>query len=70
MFNTSHPQEVDHLGLTVKPIFHLATLFARREAKKSPRRSRSVPVFLCVRANIVAKWKIGLMQVICNELSF
>ena len=57
-----------------KPIFHLATLFARREAKtriwqrdwlklagEKIRREQvgSVPTFLCVRANKFAKWKIG-----------
>ena len=60
---------------TVKPIFHLTTLFARREAKtrirqrdwlklagEKIRREQvgSVPTFLSVRANRVAKWKIGL----------
>ena len=60
--------------MCVKPIFHLATLFARREAKtrirqrdwlklagKKIRREQvgSVPTFLCVRANKVARWKIG-----------
>ena len=59
----------------VKPIFHLATLFARREAKTRIRQRDwlklagekirceqvgSVPTFLSVRANKVAKWKIGL----------
>ena len=62
-------------SLLVKPIFHLATLFARREAKtriwqrdwlklagEKIRREQvgSVPTFLSVRANKVAKWKIGL----------
>ena len=59
---------------TFKPIFHLATLFARREAKtrirqrdwlklagEKIRREQvgSVPIFLSVRANKVTKWKIG-----------
>ena len=58
----------------VKPIFHLATLFVRREAKtrirqrdwlklvgEEIRREQvgNVPTFLPVRANKVAKWKIG-----------
>ena len=58
----------------LKPIFHLATLFARREAKTRIRQRdwlklageknrreqvESVPTFLSVRANKVAKWKIG-----------
>ena len=57
------------------PIFHLATFFARREAKtrirqhdwlklagEKIRREQvgSVPTFLSVRANNFAKWKIGL----------
>ena len=51
----------------VKPIFHLATLFARREAQTNIRQhdwlklAETVPTFLCVRANKFAKWKIGLM---------
>ena len=66
----SHPRA----QFSVKPIFHLATLFARREAKtrirqrdwlklagEKIRREQvgSVPTFLSVRANKVAKWKIG-----------
>ena len=62
-----------------KPIFHLATLFARGEAKtrirqrdwlklagEKIRREQvgSVPTFLSVRANKVAKWKIGFMPLI------
>ena len=58
----------------VKPIFHLATLLARREAKTRIRQRDclklagekicreqvgNVPTFLSVRANKVAKWKIG-----------
>ena len=58
----------------LKPIFHLATVFARREAKtrfrqrdwlklagEKIRREQigSVPTFLPVRANKIAKWKIG-----------
>ena len=63
------------IGTSLKPIFHLATLFARREAKTRIRQSDwlklagekirreqvgSVPTFLSVHANKVAKWKIGL----------
>ena len=59
----------------LKPIFHLANLFARREAKtiirqrdwlklagEKIRRKQvgSVPTFLSVRANKFAKWKTGL----------
>ena len=59
----------------VKPIFYLATFFARREAKTSIgqrdwlklarekiRREQvgSVPTFFSVRANKFARWKIGL----------
>ena len=59
----------------IKPIFHLATLFARREAKtrirqrdwlklagEKIRRKQvgTVLTFLSVRANKFAKWKIGL----------
>ena len=58
----------------LKPVIHLATLFARREAKtrirqrdwlklagEKIRREQvgSVPTFLSVRANKFAKWKIG-----------
>ena len=57
-----------------KPVFHLATLFARREAKtrirhhdwlklagEKIRREQvvTVPTFLSVRVNRVAKWKTG-----------
>ena len=60
------------------PIFHLATFFARREAKtrirqhdwlklagEKIRREQvgSVPTFLSVRANKFVKWKIGLRKV-------
>ena len=60
---------------SVKPIFHLATLLARREAKTRIRgrdwlklagektcreQVVTVPIFLSVRANKFAKWKIGL----------
>ena len=60
-----------------KPIFHLATFFARREAKTRIRQHNwlklagekirreqvgSVPTFLSVRANKFAKWKIGFRQ--------
>ena len=60
---------------SLKPIFHLVTFFARREAKtrigqrdwllklarENIRREQvgSVPTFLSVRANKFAKWKIG-----------
>ena len=59
----------------LKPVFHLATLFARRKAKtrirhrdwlklagEKIRREQvgTVPTFLSVRANKVAKWKTGL----------
>ena len=59
----------------LKPIFHFATLFARREVKtrirhrdwsklagERIRREQvgAVPTFLSVRANRVAKWKTGL----------
>ena len=64
-----------NLAPPLKPIFHLATLFARREAKtrirqrdwlklaeEKIRREQvgSVPAFLSVGTNKVAKWKIGL----------
>ena len=60
--------------ITFKPVFNLATLFARREAKirirqrdwlklagEKIRREQvgTVPTFLSVRANKVAKWKMG-----------
>ena len=60
----------------IKPIFHLANLFARREAKTRIRQRGwlkfagekirceqvgSVPTFLSVRANKFGKWKIGFM---------
>ena len=68
----------------LKPIFHLATLFARREAKTRIRQSDwlklagekirreqvgSVPTFLSVRANKVAKWKIGFIfdKIVCEK---
>ena len=62
-------------SLNVKPVFHLATLFARREAKtrirhrdwlklagEKIRREQvgTVPTFLSVRANKFANWKTGL----------
>ena len=62
-------------SLLLKPIFHLATLFARREAKtrirlrdwlklacEKIRREQVgiIPTFLPVRTNKLAKWKIGL----------
>ena len=60
--------------VSIKPIFHLATLFARREAERRIRQRDwlklagekirreqvgTVPTFLSVRANKFAKWKIG-----------
>ena len=63
---------------SLKPIFHLASLFARREAKTTIRQCDwlklagekirrkqvgTVPTFLSVRANKVAKWKIGFSTV-------
>ena len=60
-----------------KPIFHLATLFARRKAKAKTRQRDwlklagekirreqvgTVPTFLSVRANKFAKWKIGFSK--------
>ena len=64
----------------VKPIFHFATFFARPEAKRRiwqrdwlklageetcREQVGTVPTFLSVRANKVAKWKIGLKLDIC-----
>ena len=61
--------------MCIQPIFHLATLFARGEAKTRIRKRDwlklagekirreqvgSVPTFLCIRANKFAKWKTGL----------
>ena len=69
------PIGLHHLSMEIKPIFHLATFFVRREAKtrveqcdwlkltrEKIRREQvgSVPTFLSVRANKFAKWKIGL----------
>ena len=55
------------LTAVVKPIFHLAALFAQREkiAAKKIRREQvgTVPTFLSVCANKFAKWKIGLTLV-------
>ena len=63
--------------IRLKPIFHLATLFGRREAETRIRQrdwlklagekirreqAGSVPNFLSVCANKVAKWKIGFRQ--------
>ena len=68
-------------GKRAKPIFHLATLFARRGAKagiwhrdwlklagEGVRRGQvgAVPAFLSVRANGVAKWKTGLKTLSCD----
>ena len=68
--------------ICLKPIFHLATLFARREAKirirqrdwlklagEKIRREHvgTVPTFLSVRANKVAKWKIRLLSIIMSK---
>ena len=64
--------------MILKPIFHFATLFARREAKTCIRQRDwlklagekirheqvgTVPTFLCVRANKFAEWKISLNHV-------
>ena len=61
-------------SLSVKPVFHLATLFAPREAKtrirhcdwlelagEKIRRKQvgTVPTFFSVRANKIVKWKTG-----------
>ena len=61
----------------LKPVFHLATLFAQREAKTRIRHRDwlnlagekirceqvgTVPTFLSVRANKIAKWKTGLRE--------
>ena len=61
--------------MSLKPVFHKANFFARREAKtrirqrdwlklagEKIRREQvgSVPTFLSVRANKFAKWKTGL----------
>ena len=69
----------------LKPIFHLATLFARREAKtrirqrdwlklagEKIRREQvgTAPTFLCVRANKFPKWKIGLKRPDIAPLNF
>ena len=66
--------KVGHI-MYLKPIFHLATLFARRKAKTRiwqcdwlklagekicREQVGSVTTFLSVPANKVAKWKIGL----------
>ena len=68
-------RQVHDFPSRLKPIFHLATLFARREAKTRirqrdwlkldgekirPEQIGSVPTFLSARVNKVAKWKIGL----------
>ena len=60
--------------IVFKPILHLVTLFARREAKRRNRQRdwlklagekirreqvETVSTFLSVRANKFAKWKIG-----------
>ena len=65
-------------GYFLKLIFHLATFFARREAKTRIRQRDclrlagekircqqvgSVPTFLSFRANKFAKWKIGFNNV-------
>ena len=62
---------VNYNGAThLKPILHLATLFARCEAKTriqqrdwlklAGKKSGNCSTFLSVRANKFAKWKIGL----------
>ena len=68
--------EVKHYAC-FKPIFRLATLFARREPKTGIRQRDwlklagekirreqvgTVPTFLSVRANKFAKWKIGFIR--------
>ena len=65
--------------MRLKLVFHLATLFARREAKtriwhrdwlklagEKIRREQvgTVPTFLSVRANKFAKWKTGFSQLV------
>ena len=67
------------LPLLLKPIFHLASLFVRREAKTRIRQSDwlklageklcreqvgSVPTFLSVCVKKFAKWKIGLRKIL------
>ena len=69
----------------VKPVFHLANLFARREAKtrirqrdwltlvgEKIRREQvgTVPTFFSVRANKFAKWKTGLKVRGCSTNSY
>ena len=64
----------EHRLQYIKPVFHLATSFARREEKtrirhrdwpklagEKIRREQvgTVPTFLSIRANKVAKWKTG-----------
>ena len=76
LINFKYPQ-IFFPSRNLKPIFHMATLFARREAKtrirqhdwlklagEKIRREQvgSIPTFLSVRANKVAKWKIGLSR--------
>ena len=68
--------------LSLKPIFHLATLFARRKAKtrirqrdwlklagEKIRREQvgTVPTYLSVRANKFAKWKIGFTNALIRQ---
>ena len=67
---------------SLKPIFHLATLFARRKAKtrirqrgwlklasEKIRREQvgTVPTYLPVRASKFAKWKIGFMNALIRQ---
>ena len=67
------------MGKTRSTVFHLATLLARREAKTKIRQRDclklagekirreqvgTVPTFLSVRANKVAKWKIGFICIL------
>ena len=71
-----------HKVYRLKPIFHLATLLARREAKtrirlrdwlklagEKIRREQvgTVPTLLSVRANKFAKWKIGFRVTLFNS---
>ena len=68
--------------ISLKPVFHLATLFARREAKTRiwhrdwlklagekicREQVGTVPTFLFVRANKVAKWKTGFTLLLIAE---
>ena len=69
----------------LKPVFHLANLFARRETKtrirerdwlklvgEKIRREQvgTVPTFFSVRANKFAKWKTGLKLTILGRIAY